>query len=188
MLGTADRSRVKVDVVLKSDLNFKPTIIYSEHPDFEAETIRLLRSAPDSLLLGRKNTITPIHYYFELFFVNPFQDDTPADSSGAAFVFVEEQAMFQGGSLENYRDWVQKNLMYPPDAVQNGLSGRVTLQFQVNTAGKVDHIKILHSSGVKSLDEEALRLMSNSPPWTPAKNEGKKVIQQFVMPVIFQLQ
>ena len=42
-----------------------------------------------------------------------------------AFVFVEEQATFQGGSLETFREWVQKNLVYPPVAVENGIFGRL---------------------------------------------------------------
>ncbi len=104
-----------------------------------------------------------------------------------AFVFVEEQATFQGGSLETFREWVQKNLVYPPVAVENGIFGRVTVQFAVNSRGEVVDAKILR--GVDpSLDKETIRVIMASPKWGPAKQGGRAVKQQFVMPVIFQLQ
>lgn len=104
-----------------------------------------------------------------------------------AFVFVEEQATFQGGSLETFREWVQKNLVYPPVAVENGIFGRVTVQFAVNSRGEVVDVKILR--GVDpSLDKETIRVIMASPKWGAAKQGGRAVKQQFVMPVIFQLQ
>jgi protein TonB len=104
-----------------------------------------------------------------------------------AFVFVEEQATFQGGDLNSFRDWVQKNLVYPPVAVENGIFGRVTVQFAVNSRGEVVDVKILR--GVDpSLDKETIRVIMSSPKWGSAKQGGRAVKQQFVMPVIFQLQ
>jgi protein TonB len=104
-----------------------------------------------------------------------------------AFVFVEEQATFQGGSLETFREWVQKNLVYPPVAVENGIFGRVTVQFAVNSRGEVVDVKILRGVDT-SLDKETVRVIMSSPKWGPAKQGGRAVKQQFVMPVIFQLQ
>ncbi len=104
-----------------------------------------------------------------------------------AFVFVEEQATFQGGTLDTFREWVQKNLVYPPVAVENGIFGRVTVQFAVNSRGEVVDVKVLR--GVDpSLDKETIRVIQSSPKWGAAKQGGRAVKQQFVMPVIFQLQ
>ncbi len=103
-----------------------------------------------------------------------------------AFVYVEQQALFQGGDLENFREWVQKNLVYPPEAKQKGIFGRVTVQFAVNSKGKICDIKILR--GVDPvLDKETIRILGTSPDWVPARQGGKNVKQQFVMPVIFAL-
>jgi TonB family protein len=114
------------------------------------------------------------------------EDETITDDE-PAFVFVEEQALFQGGNLENFREWVQNNLVYPPDAVKNGIFGRITIQFAVNSKGKVCDVKILR--GVDPLlDKEAFRVLNLSPEWKPAKQRGKFVKQQFVMPIIFALQ
>jgi protein TonB len=104
-----------------------------------------------------------------------------------AFVFVEEQATFQGGSLDDFRTWVQKNLVYPPVAVENGIFGRVTVQFAVNSRGEVVDVKILRGVDT-SLDKETIRVIMSSPKWGAAKQGGRAVKQQFVMPVIFQLQ
>jgi protein TonB len=104
-----------------------------------------------------------------------------------AFVFVEEQATFQGGDINSFRDWVQKNLVYPPVAVENGIFGRVTVQFAVNSKGDVTDVKILR--GVDpSLDKETIRVIMSSPKWGAAKQGGRAVKQQFVIPVIFMLQ
>jgi protein TonB len=104
-----------------------------------------------------------------------------------AFVFVEEQATFQGGSLETFREWVQKNMVYPPVAVENGIFGRVTVQFAVNSRGEVVDVKILRGPD-PALEKETIRVINSSPKWGPAKQGGRAVKQQFVMPVIFQLQ
>jgi periplasmic protein TonB len=104
-----------------------------------------------------------------------------------AFVFVEEQATFQGGDVGTFREWVQKNLVYPPVAVENGIFGRVTVQFAVNSKGEVVDVKILR--GVDpSLDKETIRVIMSSPKWGAAKQGGRAVKQQFVIPVIFMLQ
>jgi protein TonB len=104
-----------------------------------------------------------------------------------AFVFVEEQATFMGGDVSNFREWVQKNLVYPPVAVENGIFGRVTVQFAVNSRGEVVDVKILRGVD-SSLDKETIRVIQSSPKWGAAKQGGRAVKQQFVIPVIFMLQ
>jgi TonB family protein len=107
--------------------------------------------------------------------------------SDSSFVVVDEQAMFQGGTLENFRAWVQKNLVYPADAIKNGIRGKVLVEFSVNETGKVVDAAVLR--GVDPLlDDETLRVILLSPAWTPAKLDGEPVKQKFVIPVIFQLQ
>jgi TonB family protein len=109
------------------------------------------------------------------------QNDEPA------YTEVEKSAQFQGGDLNTFREWVQKNLVYPPVAVKNGIFGKIILQFAVNSHGKVCDIKVLR--GVDpSLDNESIRVVQSSPDWVPAQQKGKNVKQQFVMPIIFQLQ
>ncbi len=108
-------------------------------------------------------------------------------TEGHAFIFVDQQARFQGGTLEDFRQWIQKNLVYPRAAKENGITGKVMVQFAVNAEGKISDVKVI--KGVDpSLDNETVRVIHLSPAWTPARNDGKKVAQMFVMPVIFSLE
>jgi periplasmic protein TonB len=103
------------------------------------------------------------------------------------FIIVEENATFQGGDINTFRNWVQSKIIYPPDAVEAGISGKVFIQFCVNSKGKVCDIKVLRSVHPE-IDKEVVRCLNNAPDWIPAKQGGKTVKQQFVMPVIFTLQ
>ncbi len=107
-------------------------------------------------------------------------DDEPA------YIFVEEAATFQGGDLENFRDWIAENLVYPEEAIEKGIFGRVTVQFVVDSKGKVGNVVIIR--GVDPLlNNEAKRVILSSPVWEPAKQAGSAVNQQFTIPVIFML-
>ena len=113
----------------------------------------------------------------------PVEAITDGDGS---FIKVDEQALFQGGDIDDFRKWVQSNLAYPEDAIKNGVFGRVTVQFSVSETGKIGDVKVLR--GVyPSLDKETVRVIESSPDWLPAKAKGKDVKQQFVMPVVFML-
>ena len=91
-----------------------------------------------------------------------------------------------GGDANTFSKWVNERLVYPEIAKENGVQGRVTLQFTINTDGSVSDVKVL--SGVDpSLDKEAVRVVSMSPKWTPGKQRGQAVSVTLTFPVIFQL-
>ncbi len=103
------------------------------------------------------------------------------------FVIVEDMPKFKGGDLNDYRIWVQKNLKYPEIAAENGISGRVFIQFAVNAKGSVVDAVVVR--GVDpALDAEALRVVRNSPKWQPGKQRGRPVKVQFTFPIVFVLQ
>jgi protein TonB len=103
------------------------------------------------------------------------------------FLIVEEQATFQGGDVNTFRDWVMKNIKYPAVAQENGIKGKVYVQYAVNSKGEVCDVKVVR--GVDpSLDKEAVRVILSSPLWEPAKQRGTKVKQQFTIPISFVLQ
>ena len=102
------------------------------------------------------------------------------------FALVEEKPGFQGGDPNAFSKWVNSRLVYPEIAKENGVQGKVTLQFTVNTDGSVSNVKVLR--GVDpSLDKEAVRIVSSSPKWTPGKQRDKAVKVTYTFPVIFQL-
>ncbi len=102
------------------------------------------------------------------------------------FALVEEKPMFQGGDANNFSRWVSQNLEYPELAKENGVSGRVMVQFTVNPDGSVSDVKVLRGVD-SSLDAEAVRVIRNSPKWTPGKQRDRAVKVTYQFPVIFQL-
>ena len=102
------------------------------------------------------------------------------------FQLVEEKPKFQGGDANDFSKWVNERLVYPEIAKENGVQGRVMLQFTVGADGKVSNVKVLR--GVDpSLDKEAVRVVSMSPKWTPGKQRDRNVKVTYTFPVIFQL-
>ena len=102
------------------------------------------------------------------------------------FALVEEKPSFQGGDANQFSKWVNSRLVYPEIAKENGVQGRVTLQFTVEKDGSVTKVKVLR--GVDpSLDKEAVRVVSMSPKWKPGKQRDRAVPVTYTFPVIFQL-
>ncbi|MBI9069662.1 MAG: M56 family metallopeptidase [Salinivirgaceae bacterium] len=98
---------------------------------------------------------------------------------------VEVMPEYPGGDAE-LRNFISSNVTYPLEAKAKGIEGRVFTQFIVNKEGKVEDVKVVR--GVDPLlDEEAIRVISAMPYWTPGENEGKKVKVSFTVPINFQL-
>ncbi len=102
------------------------------------------------------------------------------------FAIVEDKPMFQGKDANEFTKWVYNNIVYPEIAKENGVQGRVTLQFEIGKDGTVTNVKVLRGVD-SSLDKEAVRVVSNSPKWTPGKQNGKAVKVKYNFPVTFQL-
>ena len=103
------------------------------------------------------------------------------------FFIVEDMPSFQGKGQEGFRTWIAQNLRYPEIAAENGISGKVYVQFAVNSKGQVVDAVVVR--GVDpALDKEAVRVVMASPKWTPGKQRGKSVKVQFTFPINFVLQ
>lgn len=102
------------------------------------------------------------------------------------FQLVEEKPSFMGGDANKFSAWVNQHLEYPEIAKENGVQGRVTLQFTVETDGRVTNVKVLRGVD-SSLDNEAVRVVSSSPKWTPGKQRDRAVRVTYTFPVVFQL-
>lgn len=104
---------------------------------------------------------------------------------GEVFEVVEQNPSFPGG-MDALTKWLGKNLKYPASAQDNGIQGRVLVQFVVNKDGSIVDPKILRSVD-PALDKEALRVVSAMPKWQPGKQRGKTVRVRFTLPVTFRL-
>ena len=83
--------------------------------------------------------------------------------------------------------WVYQYLKYPKYAVENGIQGRVYVDFVIDEDGNVKDVKVSRSVHT-SLDEEAVRVVSASPKWRPGRHRGKKVKVAMTIPVDFRLE
>ena len=105
---------------------------------------------------------------------------------GEVYDMVEQQPQFPGGTKE-LMTFLGKNIRYPVIAQENGIQGRVILQFVITKEGKVADIKIMRSVSPE-LDEEAVRVVKAMPAWTPGKQDGQAVNVRYTLPVTFKLQ
>ena len=102
------------------------------------------------------------------------------------FTLVEEKPSFNGGDANQFVRWVQSNMVFPEAARENGISGRIFVQFTIEPDGSLTNIKILRGLD-PSLDQEVIRVVSSSPKWTPGKQRDKAVRVTYQFPVTFQL-
>lgn len=117
--------------------------------------------------------------------IQEFKEDEE-EAVEEVFYIVEDMPSFQGGDLNTFRNWVQSNMEYPAIASENGISGKVIVQFAINARGEVVDVQVVR--GVDpSLDKEAMRAVKLSPKWAPGKQRGKPVKVQYTMPVNFVL-
>ncbi len=99
--------------------------------------------------------------------------------------FVEENAEFVGGQAKLY-EYLNSNIKYPQQCIDNGIQGKVYVKFAVMKDGSIDDIQVLKKVHPK-LDAEAVRVIENMPNWTPGKQKGKAVNVYFTLPINFQI-
>ncbi|EAZ79167.1 M56 family metallopeptidase [Algoriphagus machipongonensis] len=90
------------------------------------------------------------------------------------------------GGMEGWNAYLAANLKYPEQARKLGVEGTVIAVFVVNSDGKISDVEILRGIGAGA-DEEAMRVIRNSPDWTPATQRGTKVNSRLRLPIRFKL-
>jgi len=152
----------------------------------------------------------------------PIKDIEPAEELTAeapemeVFTVVEEMPTFNGEEALEFRRYIAKNLIYPPEASEAGVTGRIIITFIVDKEGKVvvpdqktmaqiegksiDEVVVVsyrkiaedaeepEEKYIQMLKDEVKRVVLASPDWTPGKQRGKAVKVQFTFPVNFILQ
>jgi TonB family protein len=95
---------------------------------------------------------------------------------------------FPGGQ-HGLNDYINKNVNYPQQAIDDDVSGTVHVSFIVDKEGHVTRAKVMDAANVgDGLDQEALRVVKNMPAWTPGMVKGKKVRTRMELPINFQVQ
>ena len=101
------------------------------------------------------------------------------------FQVVETQPEFPGGMAELMK-YLQKNLSYPQICKEQGLQGRVIVQFVVNTDSTISDVNVIKPVN-PHFDKEALRVVKAMPKWKPGMQRGEPVRVRFTLPVTFRL-
>jgi TonB family protein len=98
----------------------------------------------------------------------------------------EVAAEYPGGTPALMR-FLSTKVKYPKEAEKRGEQGKTYVKFVVMSDGNVDYVQIAKSSGSKTLDDEAVRVVKSMPRWTPAKHNGENVNSMLTLPVAFKL-
>lgn len=105
------------------------------------------------------------------------------DEQEWGFFIVEDMPEFPCGEV-GLRKYIAENTIYPEEAKNKGLEGKVFINFIVSKTGDVENIKV--AKGIDPLlDNEAIRVVQSMPKWKPATQRGKPVVIPFTVPVSF---
>lgn len=102
------------------------------------------------------------------------------------FDVVEDDPSFPGGIEELYK-YLGREIQYPAMARDNGIQGKVFVQFVVWKDGSIRDVVILKKVH-PALDKEAVRVVERMPKWQPGKQRGKPVSCRYTLPINFKIQ
>jgi protein TonB len=105
----------------------------------------------------------------------------------AAFIKVEVMPSFMGGGLNTFRMWVAQEFKIPAIAAENGIQGKVVVQFVIEKDGRLSSIEFLQSPD-RVYEDEVRRVLMKSPKWTPGKQRNQTVRVKYTLPVDFRVQ
>lgn len=112
--------------------------------------------------------------------------ESPVD--GEVFVVVEKMPKFDGGDANEFRKFIAQNVVYPKVAAEQGIQGRVYVQFIITKTGNVSNVKVIRGVAT-SLDQAAVDVVKLSDGrWTPGYQRGEAVNVSYTFPINFALQ
>ena len=109
-----------------------------------------------------------------------------AEEKEEIFGIVETMPMFRGGERK-LMEFIGNNVVYPKEAIEAGIEGKVFVEFYIEKDGTVSDAKVLRGIGY-GCDEEALRVIGLMPKWFPGKQRGHAVRMRYTLPINFKLQ
>ena len=107
------------------------------------------------------------------------------DSTEAPYTVVEQMPEYPGGESA-LRKYLSSNVKYPQIATENGVQGKVYVNFVVDKNGGISNVKVVRGVD-SSLDQEAVRVIKMMPKWIPGKQNGETVRVSYTVPINFVL-
>ena len=118
--------------------------------------------------------------------VAPPQEPVKKESkTDEVFVVVEKQPSFKEG-VKAMMEFIEKEMKYPQIAKENGIQGRVIVNYIIEKDGAISNVQIVR--GVDpSLDKEAIRIIEAMPKWNPGLQRDERVRVRYTLPITFKL-
>lgn len=110
----------------------------------------------------------------------PAVDDTKVYNFNGVDVMPEPV-----GGEKAWSKFLSKNLRYPSQAQDDGISGRVIVSFIIEKDGTLSNITVIRPAG-NGFDEEAMRVLKLAKAWKPGMQNGQAVRVKYMLPVNFQ--
>jgi TonB family protein len=90
------------------------------------------------------------------------------------------------GGRKAFQHYLEKELQYPKQALDNKVEGKVTVQFTVGLNGQLDDFKVIKGIGF-GCDDEVIRLIKQGPAWVPTTKNDQPVSEKVKVRLKFEL-
>lgn len=120
--------------------------------------------------------------------IEPASTTTKMSSDKTGYYnYAEVAPAFKGGqvAIDNY---INNNIEYPQQAIDNNVEGTVRVQFGVDENGNISQVTTVGNKLGYGLEEEAIRVVSNMAKWTPGQVRGKSVKTRMVIPITYRIE
>jgi len=109
-------------------------------------------------------------------------------TTNSSIITIAENSPHFPGGLAEMNKFLNSRLKYPKAAQRKSIEGRVVVSFVVEKDGSIlpESIKV-EKSVHPLLDEEAIRVTKQMPPWIPASQRGRLVRCKAMVPFDFML-
>lgn len=170
-------------------------IMHRAHPLLDAEALRIIKSMPAWRPAVYKGENVRARQYVPMYFkLNKNARSSrraqsrkvmPIDPNEEIFTIVDQMPEFPTGE-EGLGRFLSEFIQYPVRAKQEGIQGRILCAFIVRKDGTISNLEIVNGLD-NELDNEALRVLSMMPKWTPGENNNKPVSVKCILPIDFKI-
>ena len=186
--------RVMISFVVEKDGRVNDVkVLKGVCESIDNEAVRVVKAMPKWKPGKQKGKPVRVSYCLPISFKlsdgateNPVKKSDMKSDNNDVYQTVEEMPEFPGG-IEAMFDYVAKSVVYPQEAMDKEISGRVFVGFVVEKDGSISNVQVLRGIG-GGCDEEAVRVVKAMPKWKPGKDKGQPVRVSFTMPFVFKLQ
>jgi TonB family protein len=172
-------------------------IMHRAHPLLDAEALRIIQSMPAWRPAVYKGKNVRARQYVPMYFklnkdgrrsstsTAQQRKVMPIDPNEEIFTIVDKMPQFPTGE-DGLGRFIAEFIRYPSRAKEENIQGRILCSFIVRKDGTISNLEVVN--GLDSdLDNEALRVLSTMPKWTPGLNDNKPVSVKCILPIDFKI-